>query len=350
MGVSADGNPGQREVEERGAIYLSLVRRGEHPLAGCETPERPMQRTAMREPMICEMDAEKFRFIREDEMQGCLAFVPQSKRKLFGFPPHVFIRCPSNAGGARGIVLKVPVRFLDENEWGTASPTNKPYLRSMLSVIRNRLGLGEWEKITLTCKGKDIGGGLEGLTCNEIDAAVEKRQEGMCAAAKMYLESQGKHSWLARVQVIPPCAEDIARVKFEGVECSEPSFAPEDTPDIAWMVTEQASSVTREHGLALFAKAVRSTSPNDLADCAWLSSDIHPHIAPALCMAGPSLVFFACEIRAKLAPSWLPTLGCSAEEVHSVHLTMALHVARALEYMHRHGALHLDVRPGNIMV
>jgi hypothetical protein len=351
QGCEGNPGPGLQDMEERGTVYLSLVRRGEHPLAGCETPERPLPRVPRREPIICEyiVDAEKHRLVREDEMQGCLAFVPQTKRKYFPFPPHLFIRCQVNA--SRGAVLKVPVRFLDETDWGKASPC-KPYERSIVWVIRNKLGLGEWEKIVLTCKGRDIGGDLEALSCNEIDAAVEKRQEGMCAAAKEHLEGQGKHPWLGRVRLLSSGADDVARVRFHGVECSEPLFAREDTQEIAWAVRDHHhGSTPHGHGVGLFAKAVRSTSQTDLAECAWLSADLHPHIIPAVCVAGTSLVFFAADVTAKLAPAWLPSIACAAaDEVHNVHMTMALHVGLALEYMHRHGTLHLDVRPGNIMV
>ena len=72
---------------ESGELGLNTVQRGTggHPLAGILTPrnEAPRQRRREREPQPYEIEPERGGMMRQDETQGCLAFVPQAKRGYF---------------------------------------------------------------------------------------------------------------------------------------------------------------------------------------------------------------------------------------------------------------------------
>ena len=108
-----------------------------------------------------------------------------------------------------------------------------------------------------------------------------------------------------------------------------------------------------EVGRPIYVRAVRCQRPGDASlvqECTWLSCDLHPHILPAICTAGSCLIFYSSDPTSAPAPDFLVRVHPSADGSRRTYFTIMLHVALALEHLHRQGHVHLNVCPSNVMV
>jgi serine/threonine protein kinase len=145
--------------------------------------------------------------------------------------------------------------------------------------------------------------------------------------------------------------------------CHEPS-TDRQTADLARDPTIAAVSITSAGGSQspsarmrhLYLKiAAGKNSSAQAAQCAWLALEPHPNVLALTLTAGPNLFLFQCQHPAcSNALEWLhqdrqvAVLPLTARR--RVISAMLLQVAMAVQFMHGEGALHLDLKPANVLV
>lgn len=210
--------------------------------------------------------------------------------------------------------------------------------------VYDETGLDQKHVVQLWCGGCCLNSNVlpDDVAGRTIDVVIKEKDATTRLRAAIKHES-ARSKWLSRVVIkqkkdasgennseqLSKDRADIVPVSFDGVE------APR---------------------VPTYLKLAPQRNDEEALDrCAWLSLDRHPHIAPLLFHAGPNLFFlpFAASSSCN-ACEWLASneelASVSAWDRQRVILAMSLQIATALEHMHCVGALHLDVKPDNVMV
>ena len=92
-----------------------------------------------------------------------------------------------------------------------------------------------------------------------------------------------------------------------------------------------------------------------VAQCAWLTIEPHPHVLPVILTAGPNLFLFSRRFMA--SSNALHWLRCDSQVAvlsgaarRRLVCSILLQVANAVQHIHSEGAMHLDLKPDNVLV
>ena len=92
-----------------------------------------------------------------------------------------------------------------------------------------------------------------------------------------------------------------------------------------------------------------------VAQCAWLTIEPHPHVLPVILTAGPNLFLFSRRFMA--SSNALHWLRCDSQVAvlsgaarRRLVCSILLQVADAVQHIHSEGAMHLDLKPDNVLV